>query len=166
MPAESIFPDFVLGHPRHHKNKVRDVPLTKKPKERPPKGLRDKVPLYGKLPHYTGPYEVGVIDLEVPAAKPRTFSDIKRHGVHVLALETVLMTIYYPAHLDARFDVGTPTAGQKHRPTWLTRPRDQTSRGYGYSAGLPEHLVMAFFFCTTWFTKLPAYRNARLAEHW
>ncbi|KIW69961.1 hypothetical protein PV04_02273 [Phialophora macrospora] len=166
MPAESIFPDFVLGHPRHHKNKVKEVPSRKKPKGRPPKGLRDKVPFYGRLPHYTGPYEVGIIDLEVPAEKPKTFSDITRHGVHVLALETVLMTIYYPAHINARYDVNTPTSGQRHRPTWLSRPRDQTSRGYAYFAGLPEHLLTAFFFCTTWYTKLPAYKNARLADHW
>ncbi|ETI27217.1 hypothetical protein G647_09900 [Cladophialophora carrionii CBS 160.54] len=166
MPAESIFPDFVLGHPRHQKNKVKDVPSRKKPKGRPPKGLRDRVPFYGRLPHYTGPYEVGVIDFEVPAKNPRTFSDITRLGVHVLALETVLMTIYYPAHLNARYDIHTPTSGQRHRPTWLSRPRDQTSRGYAYFAGLPAYLMIAWFFCTTWFTKLPAYKNARLAEHW
>jgi platelet-activating factor acetylhydrolase len=166
MPAQAIFPDFVLGHPRHHKNTVKDVPSTNKPKERPPKSLRDQVPLYGKLPQYTGPYEVGTIDLEVPAKKPRTFSEITRHGVHVLALETVLMTIYYPAHLNARFDVKSPTSNQRYRPTWLSRPRDMTSRGYGHFAGLPEHLIMAFLFCTVWYTKLPAYKNARLAEHW
>ncbi len=166
MPAESIFPDFVLGHPRHHKNEVRGVPPKKEPKARPPTGLRDKVPLYGKLPHYTGPYEVGVIDLEVPAKEPRTFSDITRHGVHILTLETVLMTIYYPAHLNARYDVKTPKANQSHRPTWLSRPRDLTSRGYGMFAGLPEHLAMAWFFTTAWYTKLPAYKNAKIAEHW
>ncbi|KAJ9605799.1 hypothetical protein H2200_009648 [Cladophialophora chaetospira] len=166
MPAESIFPDFVLGHPRHHKNRVRDVPLRKKPKERPPTGIRDKVPLYGKLPHYTGPYEVGIIDLEVPAKKPDTFSDIKRHGVHALVLETVLMTIYYPAHLNAKYDVPSSALGQRHRPTWLSQPRDLTSRGYGYFAGLPEHLMIAWLFSTVWYTKLPAYKNARIAEHW
>ena len=166
MPASSVFPDFVLGHPRHHKNRVRDVPSKEKPKGRPPAGLRDKVPFYGKLSHYSGPYEVGTIDLEIPAKNPRTFSDIKRHGVHVLALETVLMTIYYPAHLNARFDIATPTSKQRYRPTWLTRPRDQTSRGYAHFAQLPPCLVMAFLFCTSWYTKLPAYKNARLAEHW
>ncbi|KIW84775.1 hypothetical protein Z517_00163 [Fonsecaea pedrosoi CBS 271.37] len=166
MPAESIFPDFVLGHPRHHKTRPQGVPHKQKPKARPPKGVRDKVPFYGKLPHYAGPYEVGIIDIEVPAKSPRTFSNIKRHGVPALALETVLMTIYYPAHLNVKYNVDTPTAMQRFRPTWLTRPRDQTSRGYGRFAALPEHLMMAFFFCTTWYTKIPAYKNARLAEHW
>ena len=128
--------------------------------------LRDKVLFYGKLPHYAGPYEVGVIDLEIPAKKPRTFSDITRHGVHLLVLETVLMTIYFPAHLHARYDVKTPPSKQRYRPTWLSQPRDQTSRGYGHFAGLPEPLMMAWFYCTTWYTKLPAYKNARLAEHW
>ncbi|OQV02202.1 hypothetical protein CLAIMM_07438 [Cladophialophora immunda] len=166
MPAESIFPDFVLGHPRHHKTRPQGVPHKQKPKARPPKGLRDKVPFYGKLPHYAGPYEVGIIDIEVPARNPRTFSDIKRHGVRALTLETVLMTIYYPAHLNVKYNVDAPSTMQRFRPTWLTRPRDQTSRGYGRFANLPEHLMMAFFFCTTWYTKIPAYKNARLADHW
>lgn len=172
MPTRNIFPDFVLGHPRSHTDRVRDVPSSKKPKQRSTEGLRDKVPLYGKLPHYTGPYEVGVFDIEVPVRNPRTFSDITRHGVHMLALETVLMTVYYPAHLNAGYDVPrrTPgrasTAKQKYRPTWLSRPRDKTTQGYGRFAGLPGPLTMGFFFCTTWYTKLPAYKNARLAEHW
>jgi platelet-activating factor acetylhydrolase len=166
MPASSIFPDFVLGHPKNAESKPHNVPPGKKPKERPPEGLRDKIPILGKLPKYTGPYEVGTIDLEVPAKDPRTFSDITRHGVHVIALETVLMTIYYPAHLNARIDLKTPSVKQKFRPTWLSRPRDETSRGYGKFASLPQHLTMAWFFCTTWFTKLPAYKNADLADHW
>lgn len=165
MPSESIFPDFVLGHPRHHKTRLRHV-HKEKPKPRPPESVRDKLPFYGKLPKYTGPYEVGTIDLEVPAQEPRTFSDITRHKVHILSLETVLMTIFYPAHIDAHPEFKTPSFKQKYRPTWLPRPRDQISRGYGKFSRLPERLTMAWFFLTTWYTKLPAYKNARLADHW
>ncbi|KAL2432890.1 hypothetical protein ABEF95_003341 [Exophiala dermatitidis] len=166
MPSSSIFPDNVLGHPKHANSKLSDAPKGKKPKARPPRSIRDKVPFYGKLPKYTGPYEVGTIDLEVPAREPRTFSDIKRHRVHILALETILMTIYYPAHINAGVEIKTPAAKQRFRPTWLSRPRDLTSRGYGKFASLPEILTLLWFFLTTWFTKLPAYKNARIADHW
>lgn len=70
-----------------------------KPKARPANSLRDKVPLYSKLPRYSGPYKVGFIEIEIPATNPRTFSHIRREHRHVLALETVLFSIYYPAHL-------------------------------------------------------------------
>ncbi|KAL6253099.1 hypothetical protein RBB50_000820 [Rhinocladiella similis] len=165
MPISAIFPDWVLGHPQHAKTTPHHVPR-RDPKARPPNGIRDKVPLYGKLPKYTGPYHVGTIDLEVPAREPRTFSHIRRQKVHLIALETVLMTIYYPAHFDSKSDFNTSTLGQRYRPTWLSRPRNETSRGYGRFASLPEHLVEWWFFCTTWYTKLPAYKNARLADHW
>jgi platelet-activating factor acetylhydrolase len=165
MPARNVFPDYLLGHPQQHSKEPNDV-QQKKPKARPPKGLRDKVPLYGKLPHYSGPYEVGVFDLEIPVSKSQTFSDIKRHGVHALVLETVLFTVFYPAHLQAKYDITVKSVTQNFRPTWLTQPRYLTSRGYGRVAGLPEHLVSAFLFSTSWFTKLPAFKNSRLAEHW
>lgn len=166
MPSSSIFPDFVLGHPKHAKTRHTEAPKGKKPKARPPRSIRDRIPFYGKLPKYTGPYEVGTIDLEVPAKEPRTFSDITRQKVHVLALETVLMTIYYPAHINAGVEIQTSAAKQRFRPTWLSRPRDLTSRGYARFAALPERLTMLWFLCTTWFTKLPAYKNARIADHW
>ncbi|KAK5215674.1 hypothetical protein LTR72_011284 [Exophiala xenobiotica] len=166
MPPSGILPDWVLRHPKHEKTEPQSVPRRKPPKARPPRGIRDKVPLYGKLPKYTGPYQVGTMDLEVPAKEPRTFSHITREKAHLIALETVLVTIFYPAHYNSRSELKPSAFGQKFRPTWLTRPRNQSSRGYARSSSLPESLTEAWFFCTTWFTKLPAYKNARLADHW
>jgi platelet-activating factor acetylhydrolase len=40
------------------------------------------------------------------------------------------------------------------------------SKGYAAFAQLPEWLTVVWFFMTTWFTKLPAFRNAKLADHW
>ena len=40
------------------------------------------------------------------------------------------------------------------------------ARGYARFAQLSPWLTMAWFFLTTWFTKLPAFRNAKLADHW
>jgi platelet-activating factor acetylhydrolase len=50
--------------------------------------------------------------------------------------------------------------------TKAARPRGPISRGYARFASLPKWPTMCFFFVTTWFTKLPCYRNARLADHW
>ena len=165
MPLSSVFPESVLGHPKGHERKGHVPAPKQKPKARPPEGLRDKIPLYGKLPKYSGPYKVSIIDVEIPATNPRTFSNIKRQHTHILALETILLTIYYPAHLDTGSGP-SPSGPRWSRPTWLPRPRDKTSRGYAKFSGLPKWPTMAFFIATTWFTKLPCYRNARIADHW
>ena len=166
MPLSSVFPEFVLGHPKGHDgNSNSPAPAKEAPKSRPPRSLRDKVPLYGKLPKYSGPYIVGVIEIEVPAENPRSFSHITRHHVHPLGLETALLAIYYPARIGTGSEPH-PSGLEWSRPTWLPRPRYQMGEGYGKFAGLPRWPTMAFFFATTWFTKLPAFRNAKLAEHW
>ena len=40
------------------------------------------------------------------------------------------------------------------------------SKGYAAFAQLLQWLIVIWFFVTTWFTKLPAFRNAKLANHW
>lgn len=131
------------------------------PKIRPPRGLRDKFPFpIRSLPTYTGPYPVGTMEIEVPAKDPRTFGGIKRNHRHVLQLETVLMTIYYPAA--AEMDAIRST--KYSRELWLGRPRIGIAQGYGKFAGLGD-LVIPLFLPTI-FTKLPAYRNAPVAKYW
>ena len=168
MKLSNIFPEYILGHPRHQDRRPNYAPEQKQPKARPPDSVRDKIPFHGKLPKYSGPYEVGVLDLEIPVKEPRHFSDIKRKHRHALVLETVLITIYYPAHLDTATDPRVEKAHTQHngRPTWIPRPRHLTTEGYAKLASLPAWPTMAFFLATTWFTKLPAYRNADLAVHW
>ena len=104
--------------------------------------------------------------LEVPAANPQTFSHITRHHRHILQLETILMSIYYPAAFGS--GAGKDPSGRDDwsRETWLPHPRSDISKGYGAFAGLPHWLTVCWFFVTTWFTKLPSFRNAKLAEHW
>lgn len=57
-------------------------------------------PLFAsRLPPYTGPYDVGAVDVEVPVADPRQIVDAlfrDRKGTP-FQLDTVLFTIYYPA---------------------------------------------------------------------
>jgi platelet-activating factor acetylhydrolase len=129
-----------------------------------PHSLRDKI--FKSLPKYSGPYPVGMMDIEIPVESPRVFSDITRHKRHLLQLETVLFSIYYPAAFGT--GIGKDPTGRDSwsRETWLPRPRDEIARGYGQFAGIPKVLSMAWFFSSTWFTKLPAFRNAQLASHY
>jgi platelet-activating factor acetylhydrolase len=165
-PLSSLFPEEVLGHPKDHERiKRSEGPEKKKPRARPPQSLRDKIPIYGKLPKYSGPYKVSVIDIEVPAEKPRTFSNITRHKAHIIKLESVLFTIYYPAHVDSGNEPN-PDLDHLSRPTWLPQPRLQSGRGYGKFASLPEWPTAAFFWASTMYTKLPCFRNMPIADHW
>lgn len=106
------------------------LPNARKPKARPPRGLRDKYFLPVKsLPTYTGPYSVGTMEIEVPARDPRTFSHIKRDGRHVLELETVLMTIYYPAARETHTTLPPGKDKKWSRQLWLGRPRIEIAKG-------------------------------------
>ena len=151
-------------------------------KSKPPKRLRDRLPYPHSLSQYSGPYyvspvslrqrskadnlQVGMIDIEVPVQNPRTFSHITRRGRHVLRLETVLISIYYPVAFGS--GVGRDPAGHRKwsRQVWLSGPRREMAKGYGKFAGMPDWVSMPFFLTTTWSTRIPAYRNARLAQHW
>jgi len=140
-----------------------NVPHAKKPKLRPQRGWRDKFFLPGRiLPAYTGPYAVGTMEIEVPARNPRYFSEIKRDGRHLLQLETVLMTVYYPSsHHERNLE---QKGGKLSRELWLGRPRVQIAKGYGKFAGVGS--LMIPLMLPAMFTKLPAYRNAPVANYW
>jgi platelet-activating factor acetylhydrolase len=124
---------------------------------RPRKPLRER--LFHTLPRYTGPYSVGYLEIEVPAREPRTFSHIKRDNEDALRLETVLFSIYYPC------EPACEVAKKRSRVRWLPDPRIQTCHGYAKFLSIPNLPVTAYIASTTMFTKLPAYRNANLAQH-
>ena len=109
---------------------------------------------------------MGTMDIEVPARERRHFSEIKRNHRHLLKLETVLFTMFYPSSFGS--GEGPSPEGEEtwSRPTWLPRPRVQVAKGYGKFAGLPQFLAVGWFGATTALTKLPAWRNAGIAEHW
>ncbi|KAK8153887.1 hypothetical protein BKA80DRAFT_243112 [Phyllosticta citrichinensis] len=76
------------------------IPRAKKPKARPPKSLGDHLRVYqSHLPNYSGPYGVGIMDLELPVRQPRPISRLTRHSKHLLRLRTVAMTLYYPCEI-------------------------------------------------------------------
>jgi platelet-activating factor acetylhydrolase len=106
------------------------------------------------------------MDIEVPAEKPRTFSNITRNGRHLLQLETVLFTLYYPAAIGS--GAGRDPAGRKKwsRETWLPRPRVKLAKGYGKFAGMSDPIAVAWFASTTMLTKIRAFSNSPPARHW
>jgi platelet-activating factor acetylhydrolase len=143
------------------------VPNAKKPRSRPPTSLRDHLPYpTSVLSPSSGPYSVGSMEVEVPVENPRTISDITRKGRHLLQLETVLFTLYYPASFGS--GAGKAPGGEKKwsRETWLPRPRLETAKGYAQFAGIPDWAGIGLFGATTMLTKLRAYRNSPVATHW
>jgi len=126
-------------------NKPNDVPKnSKQPKSRPPAGIREKL-LRTPLPYYSGPYSVGIMDIEYPAREPRSFSNIKRDHRHLLELETVLFSVYYPSGFGS--GEGKSPEGEKKwsRATWLPRPRVEVAKGYGKFAGIPSWPTVGWF---------------------
>lgn len=106
------------------------------------------------------------MDIEVPAKSPRPFSHITRNGRHILQLETVLVTIYYPSVCCPGADRDLPGNKQCSGGNWLPRPQWRMAQGYGKFSGLPQWPSMLWYMATTGFTRIPAFRNARLATHW
>ncbi|KAI0169831.1 platelet-activating factor acetylhydrolase, isoform II-domain-containing protein [Hypoxylon sp. FL1284] len=128
--------------------------------------------LFHALPEYAGPYSVGVMEVEVPARSPRTFSGIKRDHVHALRMDTVLFSVFYPCDASSyapKTRRGTRDKTKKKKKkkptkvTWLPRPRALTSKGYAKFFDTPRLPVTAYIAATTMFTKLPAFRNANIA---
>lgn len=152
-----------VGHPQLGGHETGRLPNSKRPKVRPPREFRDKFVFPGRsLPAYTGPYPVATMEIEVPAKNPQVFSEITRHKRHMLQLETVLMTIYYPANAKGynlhKYDP------HFSRMLWLGRPRLGMAKGYCSFGDVGPMGIPVFF--PAWFTKLPAYRNAPIASHW
>jgi len=137
---------------------TNDTQITTKKTTHPPPPPRTwREHISHELPHYSGPYNVGYLEMELPAIKPKAFSHIKRDHKHALQLDTVLFSLYYPTNDD-------PTADTHGAPTWLPRPRVPTAHGYAKEFSLPSFPVTAYMAATCMLTKLPARRNAKVAQ--
>ncbi|EGX89450.1 phospholipase A2, group VII [Cordyceps militaris CM01] len=144
-------------------NPTGDTQSLRESAVKPTKTLRER--FLHRLPHYTGPYSVGYMDIEVPARNPRPISTLKRNGKPVLRMDTVLLGIYYPGDLRKEANSKDGLKGM-HRVDWMPRPRLATAKGYAKFLNIPEMPVTGYLACTTLFTKLPAFRNAKLASYW
>ncbi len=115
---------------------------------------------------YSGPYSDGIIDIEVPARQPRNFSEIKRDHLHLLELETILFSDFYPSRFSSGQGKSPDGENKWSQPTGLPRPRIEIAKGYGNFVGIPSRLSTALFRIMTAFTKIPACGNTKLAQHW
>ncbi|KAK1570099.1 PAF-acetylhydrolase family member [Colletotrichum navitas] len=119
-------------------------------------------PLFAsKLPGYSGPYEVGAIDVEVPVRTPRKISEqvLESDGKPAFELETVLFTLYYPA---AKGSSGT---GHHY---WIPRPISITAEGYARAAHFNNFISRPVFTLFLWAIagsiKIPAHVDVPLLK--
>lgn len=90
---------------------------------------------------YTGPYDVGALDFEVPLDAPRRVSDVRFRaapGAHAFQVDTVLFTLYYPA---ARASAAAARRRPGDRYYWFPKPVAATARGYARALGLDNFVV-------------------------
>lgn len=101
-------------------------------------------PLFAsRLPNYSGPFEVGAIDIEVPVRTPRNTSDsvLASNGQAAFNLETVLFTLYYPA------EKGVRGAGHHY---WIPKPISLTAEGYARAAHFNNFISRPIFTFAVW----------------
>lgn len=101
-------------------------------------------PLFAsKLPQYTGQYEVGIIDVEIPLEKPRliTQTKMKDGSGPAFQLETVLFSLYYPAIHGAR-------SNQRH--PWIPKPISLRAEGYARVSHINSFITRPIFRFFLW----------------
>lgn len=158
----SILPKIPIPRGKNDGNASKHQPFYHTaPKSRRPLAFRDYI--LKSLPPSSGPYDVGSIDLEIPVEK--VDFGIKRDGKSVLVMETVLFTILYPIKLGTNRMRAPDGRKRWSRQLWLSKDRNKMGRGYGDFSGVNEAWCQFFFNASVGLTKLPAWRNAPIAEH-
>ncbi|TKA82724.1 hypothetical protein B0A55_01280 [Friedmanniomyces simplex] len=102
------------------------------------------MPLFSSaLPAYTGEYDVGTIDIEVPVEKRNISETVFKHGGKpAFELETVLFSLFYPAVKDAR--------SQKPKHLWFPKPIALQAEGYARLAKINNFLTNSLFTLGLW----------------
>lgn len=104
-----------------------------------------RVPLFASpLPGYSGRYQVGAVDLEIPLETPRRIADTKLKGTDQLAfeVETVLFTVYYPVSREAR--------SKKPQHRWIPKPISLTAEGYATLAHMNNFVLRPVMTFALW----------------
>ncbi|RDW57219.1 PAF-acetylhydrolase family member [Coleophoma crateriformis] len=102
-------------------------------------------PLFAsKLPPYSGPFGVGIVDLEIAVDTPRNISEsiLETTGKPVFALETALFSLYYPTL------PGVRSNRQSH--TWIAKPIGATAEGYARAAHVNNFIMRPVFTFALW----------------
>ncbi|GAA5995159.1 uncharacterized protein JCM10292_004570 [Rhodotorula paludigena] len=113
-----------------------------------------------RLPAPSGPYPVSTTDLELaapPDLRGRTFSHAthKHTGEPALRLDTVLVTLFYPANPHRR-------ASGRRQP-WIERPVSRTADGYARFLGQKPWILRTLFWLVGARITLPVESDAGLA---
>ena len=124
--------------------------------------IRGSPLLASKLPKYTGPHDVGAIDMEIPLERPISISDtvFRKTGERAFELESVLFTIYYPAQKGAK----------SRKPThyWIPKPISLTAKGYAKVASIDNFIFRPIMTTALWAIaggiKIPAKVDVPIAD--
>jgi platelet-activating factor acetylhydrolase len=103
-------------------------------------------PITSPLPPYTGPHEVGILDVETEVQK-RVIHDavLKETGENAFELSTLAITLYYPSSLP----LAPPSSRPWARP-WLPQPVSLIGTGYARLAGISFAPLQAVFTFGLW----------------
>ena len=91
------------------------------------------------LPSYSGYYDVGTIDLEIPLDQPLQFSSttITKTNEPAFQIDTILCSIFYPSETDAT------TSKPKH--SWVPKPTSLYGEGYARLAHMDSSTAKHLF---------------------
>lgn len=106
------------------------------------------------FPGYHGPYEVGTIDVEIPAAELPEVSALPEDAV-----ETIAFRIFYPCK--------KPSKGEANRPVrWIPQPQRETVNAFAKFLGAGSKLasLISFMPQQLFWVKIPAHRNGKILE--
>jgi len=113
------------------------------------------------LPPYSGPYGVGLVDIEVPVHNPRniTSTTFTSNGQSALFLQTILFSLYYP------IAPGTNSSAAPH--PWIDNPIDCVSAGiatYANSSSVTANLVSVGLKSVAGNVSIPAQADSPLVN--
>lgn len=102
------------------------------------------VPLLASpLPAYSGRFDVGAVDVEIPLEKPRLISEtVFKDGGPAFEHKTTLFTVYYPVDKSAK--------EHRRRHDWVARPIGLTAAGYAKFAHVNNFIVRPIFTFALW----------------
>jgi platelet-activating factor acetylhydrolase len=102
--------------------------------------------IFPLLPKYTGPYQVGSLELEVP------LEGTKEWPITETVSETILVRLFYPTDDD--------DGVRRSSPTWLPQPSREYARGYADFLKQPVLPTSLAISLAVYHTTIPASENA------
>lgn len=108
------------------------------------------------FPEYNGPYQVGTVDVEIPASDLPSPSADAPEG----AAPTIAFRIFYPCE--------KPSSGDSDRPVrWIPQPQRETIRAFANFLGVKNPKLanlISYMPQQLYYITIPARRNAKLLD--